>query len=616
MNSIDAFASVPLTALDAVEGLVVTLDTSISDPEALKTLRFLMQPPSDRHVAPSKVPLHQTSADPLLSESSEAEAPTPSLEESIPSKQPEKPLVFAKSPSFESPPLVNLPASPAPVLNSLPQVKSPPVTAPGDAKEEEVEISTESLPADPAIMEALRAFFAPATAALTPPATSPQASQLSVSQDNHEHFVSTRITDLVSALTIINEEAIPVSLRPLVRPLREAFEAAQEEGGLPLPTEPLKRIQALLEPLPQTGNISIPQAPKELPAPFEALRLVIQEALPATAKPVISPVFGAVTAPPPGVTETDPATNSKPATVAEEVPHPVFHEPSSLANASTPLTNFHPTTPVISVSSAPVPLPTPEEVLRQTFQTGIAVTFEPPLNTPSSITTDPRPVLATHSQVPDEPSLPTQPVVQHQIPQAVVKTKTDAEAPAFSVPQPAAPNFLADIDTDTEPLPIAEQPASEVLNLGQAILQSIGSHSQTSPTHATSEVNASVNVERLEQVSTLMTEMADRVLVTDPLHQQTPEVRIKLADHVMPGTEVRVWREDGGQLRVEFDTTSGYWARLLTEASPLLSQRLNERLNLPEAVQVNVHQQGGQPEDGRSRNRHTPWDLARQADDQ
>lgn len=608
MNSIDAFASVPLTALDAVEGLVVPLDASISDPEALKTLRFLMQPPSDTPVAPSRVPLHETSTDLLLPESSEEGVPTPSLEESIPSKQQsEKPPVFAKSSSFESPPLVNLPASPALVLNALPQVKSPPVTAHGDAKEEEIEISSASLPTDLVLMEALRAFFAPA-------ATSSQAVQPSVSPDTHEHFVSTRIADLVSALTTGNEEAIPVSLRPFVTPLREALVTAQEEGGLPLPTEPLKQIQALLEPLPQTGNISIPQSQKQLPAPLEALRLVIQEALPAMAKPVTSPVSEAFTVPPPEVTEPDSATSSKPATVEVEVRHPVFPEPPSLASVSKPLTNFPPTTPVISIPSTAVPLPTPEEVLRQTLQTGIAATSEPSLNTPSSITADPRPILATHSQLP-EPSLPTQPVVQHQIPQAVVKTKTDAEAPAFSAPKPFAANSSAE-NTDTELLPIAEQPANEVPNLGQTILQSIGSQSQTSPAHAAPDVNASVNVERLEQVSTLMTEMADRVLVTDPLHQQTPEVRIKLADHVMPGTEVRVWREDSGQLRVEFDTSSGYWARVLTEASPLLSQRLNERLNLPEAVQVNVHQQGDQPEDGRSRNRHTPWDLARQADDQ
>lgn len=161
-----------------------------------------------------------------------------------------------------------------------------------------------------------------------------------------------------------------------------------------------------------------------------------------------------------------------------------------------------------------------------------------------------------------------------------------------------------------------EMTAQKMPNLGQAILQSLDSQSSASAANGIAAVNQPAHLERVEQVSALMTEMADRVLVTDPLHGQTQEVRIQFAESIMPGTEVRVWREEGGQLRVDFDTTSGYWARVLSEASPLLSQRLNERLNLPEAVIVNVHQQGGQPEDGRSRNRHTPWEMTGQEDPQ
>lgn len=173
---------------------------------------------------------------------------------------------------------------------------------------------------------------------------------------------------------------------------------------------------------------------------------------------------------------------------------------------------------------------------------------------------------------------------------------------------PPAPNVTEPLKVEPSETP---PPQPDVASLGHSILHSLGAHSSAAATHAASHVPST---ERVEQVSALMTEMADRVLVTDPLHGQNPEVRISLADNLMPGTDLRVWREDGGQLRVEFDTVSPYWARVLNEASPLLTQRLNERLGQPEqAAVVTVQQQGGQPEDGRSRNRQSPWELAQQA---
>ena len=152
----------------------------------------------------------------------------------------------------------------------------------------------------------------------------------------------------------------------------------------------------------------------------------------------------------------------------------------------------------------------------------------------------------------------------------------------------------------------------EMAGLGNSILSSIGQQSSTSIVNAPGATAPAMTAERVEQVSTLMSQMADRVLVTDPLHGQTAEVRIKLADNLIPGTEVRVWREQG-QLHVSFDTTSAYWARVLNEASPLLSQRLQERLPNIDPAQVTVFHQGGQPEDGRSRNRHAAWEQAQQA---
>jgi len=180
----------------------------------------------------------------------------------------------------------------------------------------------------------------------------------------------------------------------------------------------------------------------------------------------------------------------------------------------------------------------------------------------------------------------------------LVKALTEATAPTATASAPAS-----------ESPPEPTEPAA---GLGNAILQSLGHQSSTA---ATPSPIPTLAAERVEHVSALIAQMADRVLVTDPVNGQNPEVRIKLADNVMPGTEVRVWREDG-QLRVSFDTASPHWARVLNEASPLLAQRLNERLPNEGFAQVTVQQQGGQPEDGRSRNRHTAWELAQQAGDE
>lgn len=154
---------------------------------------------------------------------------------------------------------------------------------------------------------------------------------------------------------------------------------------------------------------------------------------------------------------------------------------------------------------------------------------------------------------------------------------------------------------------VAEQPISDFANLGHSILHSMDSQSAAAAA-AAAQVSGPATADRIEQVNSLMNEMADRLLVTDPLHGQNAEVRIKIAENIMPGTEVRMWREDGGQLRVEFDTTNAYWARVLNDSTTQLSQRLSERLNLPEGAQVTVQHESGQPQDGRSRNRHTPWE--------
>jgi type III secretion system needle length determinant len=163
--------------------------------------------------------------------------------------------------------------------------------------------------------------------------------------------------------------------------------------------------------------------------------------------------------------------------------------------------------------------------------------------------------------------------------------------------------------------PVEASPA-EPAALGHAILQSLEQQSSQAPALPSTGVPSSaVMVDRIEQVSALMTQMADRVLVTDPLSGQTAEVRIKVADTLMPDTEVRVWRAPDGQLRVDFETASAFWARALNEASTQLTQRLNERFTTGESAQVTVQHHGEQPGDGRSRNRQSPWEPAPNPED-
>ncbi|MGV3659967.1 MAG: hypothetical protein ACO1TE_07275 [Prosthecobacter sp.] len=188
------------------------------------------------------------------------------------------------------------------------------------------------------------------------------------------------------------------------------------------------------------------------------------------------------------------------------------------------------------------------------------------------------------------------------------------DTPQINAGNVILPTFESLIDEEFS-RPVSPDKPVDAQNLGSAILQSLGHQSVPTPVQRNDQAASSTGAaERVTEVSNLITQMADRVLVTDPLHGQTQEVRIKIADTVMEGTEVRVWREDGGALRVEFDTTSAYWSRILNDASPLLSQRLNERLpsGTEAQVTVTVQQQGQQPEDGRSRNRQNPWELAQQ----
>lgn len=133
--------------------------------------------------------------------------------------------------------------------------------------------------------------------------------------------------------------------------------------------------------------------------------------------------------------------------------------------------------------------------------------------------------------------------------------------------------------------------SSEETNLGNTILQSLGAASAQGNPPAGIQPNAAefsagrVDYARIEE---LLTKVAHQVLATDTVSGQRPEVRVQVAPDLMPGTEVKVWKADGGRLHVEFETTSPQWAKILTDASSILADRLAGKVNLGEMPVVIV----------------------------
>ncbi|MDF2377666.1 MAG: hypothetical protein P1U81_15615, partial [Verrucomicrobiales bacterium] len=141
-------------------------------------------------------------------------------------------------------------------------------------------------------------------------------------------------------------------------------------------------------------------------------------------------------------------------------------------------------------------------------------------------------------------------------------------------------------------------------NLGNSILQSLGKESspaQRYPSVGAVDQLIGMRVD-LDKMEALIAKVATRVLVTDPQSGQNPEVRVRVAPDLMPGTEVKLWKGDGGRLHIEFDTTSPHWAKVLSESVSGLADRLGARIHLHETPEVIVRHSGGDmPGDGRSR---------------
>ncbi len=155
--------------------------------------------------------------------------------------------------------------------------------------------------------------------------------------------------------------------------------------------------------------------------------------------------------------------------------------------------------------------------------------------------------------------------------------------------------FLSQEDKDAKNVPFE---ADE--NLGNSILQSLARESRHASVGAADRpIATGIDLDKMEA---LIAKVANRVLVTDPQSGQNPEVRVQVAPDLMPGTEVKLWKGEGGRLHIEFDTTSPQWAKILSESVSALADRLGARIHLHETPAVTVRHSGGDmPGDGRSR---------------
>ena len=128
-------------------------------------------------------------------------------------------------------------------------------------------------------------------------------------------------------------------------------------------------------------------------------------------------------------------------------------------------------------------------------------------------------------------------------------------------------------------------------NLGNTILQALGGQSASisqSGTLSSSNLEASGVKIDYNKIEELLAKVAHRVLASDPVSGQNPEVRVQMSADVMQGTEVRVWKGDGGRLHVEFETSSSQWAKVLSDSVAILSDRLGTKINLSESPVVSV----------------------------
>jgi hypothetical protein len=110
---------------------------------------------------------------------------------------------------------------------------------------------------------------------------------------------------------------------------------------------------------------------------------------------------------------------------------------------------------------------------------------------------------------------------------------------------------------------------------------------------------------RLRDLHEHIAATVSRILVSDPLHDGGRELRIEFAKEILPETTVRLWR-DAGRLHVEFTSTATVADGGLREGLPRLAEAIQRQNPQSEPPQLTLRlgDSGGQPGDGRSRQRY------------
>jgi hypothetical protein len=164
------------------------------------------------------------------------------------------------------------------------------------------------------------------------------------------------------------------------------------------------------------------------------------------------------------------------------------------------------------------------------------------------------------------------------------------------------PADLGRVDRDPRVLPVST-PEDPAVTLGTTLLQSLAQQSASAAIAASTP--PAPTQESIEKLQSMVAETVSRVLVTDPLQGDRREVRIALAGDVLPQTEIRLWRHEN-RIHVEFVTTAAVADGGLQEGLPRLAEAIHQRQPQGDApvLSVRLHEEMGQPGDGRSRQRY------------
>ena len=95
--------------------------------------------------------------------------------------------------------------------------------------------------------------------------------------------------------------------------------------------------------------------------------------------------------------------------------------------------------------------------------------------------------------------------------------------------------------------------------------------------------------------------VAERILVTAPELNQKQEVMILLKENVLPGTQVRITRGEGGTLQLVFDVRGQDASNLIHQNVGALKDTLQNKLGESVNVSVKTEGQGREENEGRSR---------------